>query len=828
MWVVNLGYFRELELLQELDEPATESTSAKETSLGSVTKIHKTHELCQLALTLKLQEDLAEETDVDAGTSTSSSISEELDEPATESTSAKETSRQKTIQCHLRSEDDIVAVCDGGDEENEDDNGSVTKIHKTHELCQLALTLKLQEDLAEETDVDAGTSTSSSISEELDEPATESTSAKETSRQKTIQCHLRRQRHASVAARARAPAPAGKAIQTARAREPSDGGITSIIGKSTKTLPLPRLKIIGMGGVSCFASDASPPRSGPVWKGPGRGEGTRQGVERTLCVFTDADDIVAVCDGGDEENEDDNGSVTKIHKTHELCQLALTLKLQEDLAEETDVDAGTSTSSSISEELDEPATESTSAKETSRQKTIQCHLRKIHKTLPLGGIGPPMMAALHARPIAKASGFRPGSVTKIHKTHELCQLALMLKLQEDLAEETDVDAGTSTSSSISEDLFVPGWFPTQDVKVHGTYALQALSGAFGDESRYDGWHFNDCDDLDLKQVEPRVEQVLQPQLAKVAAEAGAKLDSELDVDFGRVQQAHGQYRAAQAEIAKELTALSSGTTNLQAQIPAEHAPLLTKIEEVLEGPAGEPEEELQQQDDQEATSTSTEEESQANVDASTLRVRSAARVSHQEDEETSTSAEEESQANVDASTSQALHQEDEETSTSAEEESQANPDASTLRVRSAARVSHQEDEETSTSAEEESQANVDATTSQALHQEDEETSTSAEEESQANPDASTLRVRSAARVSHQEDEETSTSAEEDSQASVDASISQALHQEDEETSTSAEEENQANSDTSTSQALHEEDEDTSMSAEETRTFHQSAIVNVLL
>ena len=41
-------------------------------------------------------------------------------------------------------------------------------------------------------------------------------------------------------------------------------------------------------------------------------------------------------------------------------------------------------------------------------------------------------------------------MTKIHKTHELCQLALMLKLQEDLAEETDVDAGTSTSSSISE------------------------------------------------------------------------------------------------------------------------------------------------------------------------------------------------------------------------------------------------------------------------------------------------------------------------------------------------------------------------------------------
>ena len=91
--------------------------------------------------------------------------------------------------------------------------------------------------------------------------------------------------------------------------------------------------------------------------------------------------------------------MTKIHKTHELCQLALTLKLQEDLAEETDVDAGTSTSSSISEatssvscvqtswryfcellqELDEPATESTSAKETSRQKTIQCHLRFLER-----------------------------------------------------------------------------------------------------------------------------------------------------------------------------------------------------------------------------------------------------------------------------------------------------------------------------------------------------------------------------------------------------------------------------------------------------------------
>ncbi|OLP82847.1 hypothetical protein AK812_SmicGene36467 [Symbiodinium microadriaticum] len=61
----------------------------------------------------------------------------------------------------------------------------------------------------------------------------------------------------------------------------------------------------------------------------------------------------------------------------------------------------------------------------------------------------------------------------------------------------------------------------------------------------------------------KAQGVPEPRLAHLAAEAGAKLESELQADFNRAHEASGKYKAAQTEIAKELKALSNGTQNLQ-------------------------------------------------------------------------------------------------------------------------------------------------------------------------------------------------------------------------------------------------------------------------
>ncbi|CAE7563722.1 unnamed protein product, partial [Symbiodinium sp. CCMP2456] len=144
-------------------------------------------------------------------------------------------------------------------------------------------------------------------------------------------------------------------------------------------------------------------------------------------------------------------------------------------------------------------------------------------------------------------------------------------IQEDMA--VDTDASTSAATEELEQQ-AEATTSTQDVETNAAQEEEIATTTSG------------MQELQSNEAKPPLAAPppakAQPQLAHLAAEAGAKLESELQADFNHAHEASGKYRAAQTEIAKELKALSNGTQNLQAQIPAEHAPLLTKIEKVLQ------------------------------------------------------------------------------------------------------------------------------------------------------------------------------------------------------------------------------------------------------
>jgi len=68
----------------------------------------------------------------------------------------------------------------------------------------------------------------------------------------------------------------------------------------------------------------------------------------------------------------------------------------------------------------------------------------------------------------------------------------------------------------------------------------------------------------------------------LVAQVDEKLNSELDKDLKSVDKADHAYRALQLQVAQGLAGLNAGASNLEAQVPAEHGPMLTKIKEVLQ------------------------------------------------------------------------------------------------------------------------------------------------------------------------------------------------------------------------------------------------------
>ncbi|CAE7848216.1 unnamed protein product, partial [Symbiodinium sp. KB8] len=157
-------------------------------------------------------------------------------------------------------------------------------------------------------------------------------------------------------------------------------------------------------------------------------------------------------------------------------------------------------------------------------------------------------------------------------TEELEQEAeATTSIQENVA----VDTAASTSASTEElEQEAEATTSIQDVETNAAQAEETATTTLVQEAK--------PPPAAPPPAKAKAQGVPEPRLAHLAAEAGAKLESELQADFNRAHEASGKYKAAQTEIAKELKALSNGTQNLQAQIPAEHDPLLTKIEKVLQ------------------------------------------------------------------------------------------------------------------------------------------------------------------------------------------------------------------------------------------------------